>query len=85
VVESGLLRSDVARGSDKVILTDAERAKFAEYLEADIQSSEIIIRQMEGFRGLPSALVARMSAEVAAMKIVARRLRNTTGERIEGA
>lgn len=67
-----------------MILTDAERAKFAEYLETDIASSEAIIRQMENLRGLPDAMVRIIRAEIAAMKIVAKRLRNTTTETLGG-
>lgn len=62
-----------------MILTDAERAKFADYLEMDAQSSEAILRQMEKLPGM-EALAKKTKIEIAANRLVAKRLRNTTTE-----
>lgn len=59
-----------------MLLTDEERKKFAEYLETDVMSSEALLRQMEKLPGMET-FAKKTRIEIAAMMMVAKRLRNT--------
>ncbi len=66
-------------------LTDSERVKFADYLDACAGDSEGIARQMESLPGpMMEALVKRERAMVAAYRIVAARLRDAESMKVGG-
>lgn len=64
-----------------MLLTDDERRRFAEYLEQDAASGEAILSQLEKLPGM-DAIIRKTQAEVAATKIVAKKLRSLHSESI---
>jgi len=58
-----------------MLLTDAERARFAEYLEAESTSADAIGEQMAKLGGLPAELAKRERIYAAACRMVAAKLR----------
>ncbi len=61
-------------------LTDAERERFAVYLEMESKSSEEMARQVETLGAAHAPMVKKMRAEAMAQKIVAMNLRAITTE-----
>jgi hypothetical protein len=59
-----------------LLLTDAERQRFAEWLENEATTAKALIEQMEKL-GVPAPLIAREKAEAGAALLIARRLRTT--------
>lgn len=64
-----------------MLLTDDERRRFAEYLEQDAASGEAILEQLAKLPGM-DAIIRLTRAEVAASRIVAKKLRSTHSESI---
>ena len=59
----------------RLLLTDIERLRFAEYLERDAASTDGIIEQMQRLGGPFEGLIREHKAEAAAQRIVAQMLR----------
>lgn len=59
-----------------MLLSDAERARFADWLEHEAETAKAIIGQMEKL-GINEALVKREKLEAAAALMIARKLRGT--------
>lgn len=59
-----------------MLLTDAERERFATYLELEAESDEGIATQMETLPHVPQALVKKLRTEGMAAKIIAAKLRS---------
>ena len=58
-------------------LTDAERAKFATWLEQDAESTRLILVELERLPSMvTSGVVAQYEQEMAAQKVVAKKLRS---------
>ena len=68
-----------------MLLTDAERQKFADYLELDATSTEGIVAQMKKLPGgvmLPA--IRKYEAEAAAARVVAAKLRSMQSQTLGG-
>lgn len=60
-----------------MLLTDAERLKFADYLEMDAESSEKVAIQFEKLGGPPMVMLAKQERTIAAAsRLIAKRLRS---------
>lgn len=60
-----------------ILLTDAERQRFADYLERDAEMTDGLIEQMQQLGGTLQPLIKQRRAEAAAQRIVARMLLET--------
>ena len=60
-----------------ITLTDAERNHFADWLEQESASSEVLAKQAESLGPSFHVVVKRLRMEAAATMMVAKRLRNT--------
>lgn len=65
-----------------MILTDAERAKFIEYLEKDAESSRLLLEQLNKLPMVPKGIETHLKTEMMAQLVVARKLKNMTSETI---
>lgn len=68
-----------------LLLTKAERDRFAEWLEREAQSDKALSRQIQGFptgKTINDELAKRYNVHAAACLIVAQRLRETIDEKI---
>jgi hypothetical protein len=59
-----------------LLLTDAERLRFAEWLEHEAATAKSLIEQMEKL-DVPAPLIMREKAEAGASLLIARKLRAT--------
>lgn len=59
-----------------LLLTDAERSRFAQWLEHEAKTAKGLIEQMEKI-GVPEPLITREKAELGAALLIARKLRMT--------
>jgi hypothetical protein len=66
-----------------LLLTDAERERFAAYLEHEAATDEGIVTQMENIH-VPEAMIRRVRAEAAAARMVAAKLRAAETQTISG-
>jgi hypothetical protein len=64
------------------LLTDAERDRFAAYLERDVEGSRAILSQMEKVGG-PDVLIRQIRTEMVAAEIVAKKLRSIESTSID--
>lgn len=65
------------------MLTEAERVKFADYLELEADSNEQLAAEMgKTPSGLIEALAKKYRMEAAAMRLVANRLRATESQAV---
>lgn len=67
-----------------LLLTDAERQRFAEWLAHEIASTRGIVEQMEKMQ-IPQAMVVMHKTEISAMAIVRNKLVNTESMTIGAA
>ncbi|MCP4410161.1 MAG: hypothetical protein GY807_20950 [Gammaproteobacteria bacterium] len=65
-----------------IFLNDAERIKFAGYLEQDAQSNEGLIEQMEKLPAL-DAVIKKKRVEVMACRVVVQMLRGVETQTIK--
>lgn len=65
-----------------MLLTDAERQRFAQYLEEEAHTDEAMADQMEQVR-VPEVLVKKLRMEAAAARIIAAKLRSIESMSIE--
>ena len=63
--------------TESLLLSAAERDRFAAYLERSATSGAAIVQQFEKLGSLHAAMSAKLKAEVAAERIVAAKLRAT--------
>jgi hypothetical protein len=70
--------------TENLLLSDAERERFAAYLERDAVSSEGIAEQMQKLGGpVIEPLRQQVLAEAAACRIIAKKLRSTESQRVK--
>lgn len=62
-----------------LLLTAAERDRFAAWLEYEAESDRQMIEQMRKL-SVPAAVIDRRKLEIAAALIIAKKLRETTSE-----
>lgn len=67
-----------------MMLTEAERHKFADWLEHEAMTSQGLIVQMEKVGGPFAALATRYRGEAAAMILIAKKLRSIESFTVEG-
>jgi hypothetical protein len=67
-----------------MLLSDAERKKFSEYLKRDAESNRLIAKQMESMPGLPKALYEHKIKEAEAAELIAKSLDSGESVTIRG-
>lgn len=67
-----------------LLLTDAERERFAAYLEREAASNEAMARQMEQIK-VPEAVIKRERLKALAARMIAENLRSTESVSIDSS
>lgn len=67
-----------------LLLSDAERRRFADWLEHEAETGSELVRQLELLPGIPTGMVNRQRAEASAAALIAAKLRATESSVIEG-